>query len=120
MASPTLEEKLAALGLGTASQTLAAWAEHLPFVGPRRRVAQAVGIAWLIAVLWVSVLLVMSVTVWQAGSPPPVPEERFLGLPESVYHVVGLYGGGVLVVLSAFGRPNWFRERSEADVTNPA
>ena len=30
MASPTLEEKLAALGLGTASQTLAAWAERPP------------------------------------------------------------------------------------------
>ena len=87
---------------------LAAWAAHPPFEGSRRRTARGIAILWLVAAVWVGVLLVMSVTVWQASSPPPTPEQAYLGIPATVYHLVGLYGGAVLVLLLAFGSEAWF------------
>ena len=79
-----------------------AWAVHPPFVGSRRWLARAVALVWLVAGAWIGVLLVMSITVWQASGPPPGPEATYLGLTATVYHLVGLYGGVVLALLSAF------------------
>ncbi len=83
---------------------VAAWSAHPPFEGVRQRVARAIAIVWLVAAVWVAVLLVMSVTVWQASSPPRLPEQTYLGIPATAYHLLGLYGGTVLVLLLAFGR----------------
>jgi peptidoglycan/LPS O-acetylase OafA/YrhL len=48
-----------------------AWAAHPPFEGSRRWIARGTTLLWLIAAVWVAVLLTLSVTVWQASSPPP-------------------------------------------------
>lgn len=99
---------------------LAAWAAHPPFEGLRRRIARAVALVWLVAAVWVGVLLVMSVTVWQASSPPPAPEQTYLGLPATAYHLIGLYAGAVLVPLLAFGRSGWFGDSRTAPGAEPA
>jgi len=88
-----------------------AWAAHSPFEGSRRRIAQGATLLWLIAAVWVGVLLVMSVTVWQASSPPPRPEDTYLGLTATVYHLVGLYAGAVLMLVSTFGPDRWLDQR---------
>lgn len=90
---------------------VAAWAAHPPFVGLRQRIARGIAIVWLVAAVWVGVLLVMSVTVWQASSPPQLPEETYLGIPAAGYHLVGLYGGALLVVVLAFGSAGRLGER---------
>ena len=87
---------------------VAAWAAHPPFEGSRRRTARGIAILWLVAAIWVGVLLVMSVTVWQASGPTPTPEQEYLGIPATGYHLVGLYGGAVLVLLLGFGGEAWF------------
>ena len=87
---------------------LEAWAAHDSFEGARRTVARSAALLWGLAATWVAVLLVMSVTVWQASSPPPQPEALYAGLTATVYHVVGLFGGAVLVMLSAFAPAQWF------------
>jgi hypothetical protein len=92
---------------------VAAWAGHPPFEGSRRRTARGIAILWLVAAVWVGVLLLMSVTVWQASSPPPTPEQAYLGIPSTVYHLVGLYGGAVLVLILAFGREGWFGDTAQ-------
>ena len=56
-----------------------AWAAHPPFVGQRRVVARAIALLWLLAAVWVGVLLAMYVTVWGGSStPPPAPEAAYL------------------------------------------
>jgi len=77
-----------------------AWAAHPPFIGRRRRLAQGVALLWLLAAVWTAVLLLAFA---QASGPPPQPEDTYLGLTATVYHVVGLFGGAVLVLISAFG-----------------
>ena len=98
---------------------VAAWAAHPPFGGRRRVIAQGVALVWLIAATWVSVLLVMFLTVWGGGSTPvspfPTPERVYLGLPAAAYHLVGLYVGGILVQVLAFGRSGRLAE----EVTDP-
>jgi len=87
---------------------LEAWAAHDPFEGARRSVAAGAALLWGLAAAWVAVLLVMSVTVWQASSPAPQPQATYLGLTATVYHVVGLFGGAALVLVSAFAPRSWF------------
>jgi hypothetical protein len=81
-----------------------------PFRGGRRLVARGAALLWLVAAAWVGVLLLMY-TVWEHVGPPPTPEPTFMGLPATVYHVIGLYGGVVLVLASAFGPGRWFERR---------
>ncbi len=90
-----------------------AWATHPPFEGSRRRIAKGAALLWLTAAVWVAVLLLMSVTVMTASSPPPRPEDTYLGLTATVYHVLGLYGGVALVLASAFAPDSWFDRRGE-------
>ena len=55
---------------------VAAWAAHPPFAGPRARVAKAVALVWLVAAIWVGVLLAMYVTMfWQGSSTVPATPE---------------------------------------------
>ena len=98
---------------------LAAWAAHPPFEGSRRQIARGVALVWLLAAVWVGVLLVMSVTVWQGSSPPPTPEQTYVGFPATVYHLVGLYAGAVLVLVMAFGRSDWFGDPLAAPGAQP-
>jgi hypothetical protein len=98
----------------------AAWAAHPPFRGSRRHIARGIALLWLVAAVWVAVLLVMSVTVWHASSPTPTPEQAYLGIPATGYYLVGLYGGAVLVLLLAFGRPGWLDRTVIAVTAEPA
>ena len=91
---------------------VAAWAAHRPFVGARRRIAQGIAIVWSVAALWVAALLV----AFQASSSPPAElGQTYVGLTATVYHVVGMYAGGVLVLLLAFGRDRWFERSASRD-----
>jgi hypothetical protein len=85
---------------------VAAWSAHPPFGGQRRRLAQAVAVAWLVAAVWVGVLLLTYVGM-QSGSSSEDPEQAYLGIPATAFHLVGLYGGAVLVLVLAFGRGGW-------------
>lgn len=99
---------------------VAAWAAHPPFEGARRHVAQGVALIWLVAAVWVGVLLLMYVTVWQSSTAPPTPEQAYLGLPATAYHLVGLYAGSALVLLLAFGRQSWFGGSISSATAGPA
>jgi hypothetical protein len=81
---------------------VAAWAAQTPFIGVRRRIARGIALAWLVGAVWIAVLLVAYVAA--EPGPPPTPDEMYLGLSATIYHLVGLYGGLVLVLLLAFGR----------------
>ena len=85
-------------GLGFAAAVAGAVA-HEPLVGSRRVVATAATVIWVIAAVWVGVLLVMANTVWQASGPTPTAEQAFLGIPATVYYVTALYGGTLLMIL---------------------
>ena len=82
-----------------------AWAVAAP---ADRRIAVGVALLWTLAAVWVGVLLLMFVTVWQGLSgPPPGPVLTYLGLPATAYHLLGLYGGWALVLAATFsGRPS--------------
>ena len=100
----------------TVAAGIGAWAAHPPFEGRRRWAAGLIASLWLIGSAWIAVLLVM----YQAmGSrPPPSPEDTYLGLTATVYHVIGVYGGAVLVAISALGPDAWFKpaaDRSRLD-----
>jgi len=41
----------------------------------------------------------------------PGPEDTYLGLTATVYHVAGLYGGAALMLAGAFGPNAWFGGR---------
>ena len=84
-----------------------AWAAQSPFAGQRRLIARGIVVAWLVAAFWIGVLLVMHQMACGCSSPPTSPPNLYLGLPGTVYHLLGLYGGLVLVLMSAFGRYEW-------------
>ena len=102
---------------------VAAWAAQPPFEGRRARVAKGVALVWLVAAIWVGVLLLMYVTVWQASStsgPSPVADQTYLGIPATAYHLIGLFGGSVLVLVLAFGRSDWFGQADSAAQADPS
>jgi hypothetical protein len=85
-----------------------AWAAHAPFVGQRRWVARGVALLWLGAGVVVGAGLVMYLLVEHIG-PEPGPQATYLGLTATVYNLIGLYVGAVLVLFSAFGSERWFQ-----------
>jgi hypothetical protein len=87
---------------------LGAWAAHPPFVGGRRVVARGVALLRLVAAIWIGVVLLMSLTLARTSVPPLGPQATYLGLTATVYHLVGVYGGVVLMLASAFGPDHWF------------
>jgi hypothetical protein len=95
----------------TVAAGIEAWAAHPPFEGRRRWTARLIASLWLIAAVWIAVLLVM----YQAMSsrPPPPPEDTYLGLTATIYHLIGVYSGAVLVAISAFGPDAWFGRSGE-------
>jgi hypothetical protein len=80
---------------------IVAWAVAAPASPARRRIAVGAAVLWTVAAVWVGILLLMVVTVWQgSSSPPPGPVQTYLGLPATVYHLLGLYGGWALVAVA--------------------
>jgi hypothetical protein len=75
-----------------------AWAVREPYGEARRRVAIAFAVAWLVAAVWIGVLLVM---YQSASRPPPEVEATYFGLTATAYRLVALYGGAVLVTIAA-------------------
>jgi hypothetical protein len=81
-----------------------AWCLRQPDVDWRRRTAKGIAVAWVVAAIWIGVLLSM----FQAASgPPPGPEETYIGLTATVYHVVAVYGGALATLIAAFGPRRW-------------
>lgn len=89
-----------------------AWAAHPPFAGPRRWLARGTALLWLVAAAWVGVLLLMYQALCACSSPPRPTEDTYLGLTATIYHLIGLYGGAVAVVISAVGPDGWFKRVS--------
>lgn len=85
-----------------------AWATQSPFAGQRRILARGIAVVWLVVAFWIGVLLVMYQTACGCSGPTPPPTNYYLGLPGTIYHLLGLYGGLVLILASAFGQDRWF------------
>jgi hypothetical protein len=79
-----------------------AWAAREPATSVHRSIARGVAVVWLVAATWIAVLWAWASTAM--SGPPPGPPLTFLSIDVSVYYVIGLYAGTVLVTLSAFGR----------------
>jgi hypothetical protein len=90
---------------------LEAWAAHSPFAGARRSLARGIALVWLVAAVWIGVLLVMYTAACGCSYPTPPPTVYYAGLPGTAYHLAGLYGGLVLVLVSAFAPERWFVRR---------
>jgi hypothetical protein len=86
-----------------------AWAAHEPFIGPRRILARGIGLAWLVAAIWIGVLLLMFEVACGCSGPTPSPTQYYAGLPGVVYNLVALYGGLILILASAFAPGRWMR-----------
>jgi hypothetical protein len=95
-----------------------AWATQSPYTGPRRIVARAIAVVWLVAAVWIGVLLVMYQTACGCSSPSPPPTNFYIGLPGVIYELVGLYGGLILILASAFGNDQWWSARQPRAATN--
>ncbi|HEX2141539.1 MAG TPA: hypothetical protein VHK28_04575 [Candidatus Limnocylindria bacterium] len=72
-----------------------------PFRGGRRAVAWAIAGGWLIAAVWIGALLAWWQAMCACSYPPRSPEETYLGLTATAYHLIGVYGGAALVIASA-------------------
>ncbi|MSP56000.1 MAG: hypothetical protein EXR69_10410 [Myxococcales bacterium] len=84
---------VAALGLASVQ----AWAVRFPTPG-RNILAVGIAVVWLIAGVWIDVLLLMF--HW-ASRPAPKVEATYLGVTATVYHLVALHLGAILLTASA-------------------
>jgi len=96
----------ALVGLAASTQ---AWCVREPGNPWLMRTARVIALAWAAAAAWIGVLLVM---YQSASRPPPGPEELYLGVTATVYHLAALYGGLVLVSIAAFGPRRWLDRAS--------
>jgi len=62
---------------------------------------------------------IASLSPIQARLPPPGPEDTYLGLTATVYHVVGLYAGAVLMLLSALALTAGSTSGDQTQVVRP-
>ena len=83
---------------------IGAWAVHEPYAGVRRHVAFGVGFVWLAAAVWIGALLVLYQVTCGCSRAEPPPEEAYLGLTATAYHLAGLYLGGALMWVAARSR----------------
>ena len=74
-----------------------------------RRLAIAIAWAWLIAAVWIDLLLGWYQAV--ASRTPPTPEATYLVLTATVYHLIALHGGALLVMLAAHVPERWVTAR---------
>ena len=83
---------------------IGAWAVQEPYTGQRLMLARGIAGLWLVAAGWIAVLLLMERVACGCSSPPPLPDETYVGLPATVYHVAAVYLGGALMTVAAFSR----------------
>jgi hypothetical protein len=90
-----------------------AWAAQSPFAGTRRFLARGIAVAWLVAALWIGFLGVWFGLACGCSGPPKPPPSLYLGVPGTAYQLLGLYGGLILVLGSAFGPDRWFKRAAK-------
>ena len=88
----------------TVAGGVGAWAVHEPYAGRRQLLARAIGGLWVIAAGWIGALLLMYQVTCGCSMPVRPPEQTFLGLTATVYHLVGVYLGGALMAVAVFSR----------------
>lgn len=80
-----------------------------PFTGERRGAAKVVALAWLGAAVWALLLLAWATAMCSCSYPAPDPSipvpppPTYLGLPPTVFHVLGLFGSAAVIGLAVFG-----------------
>ena len=77
-----------------------AWAVADPTGRPHRFAAHTIAGAWTVAAVWIGVLLIGYQAACACIGPPPLPEDTYLGLTATAYHLVGVYGGLALVLFA--------------------
>jgi hypothetical protein len=104
-------EPMAFFAAATVLAAIQAWAGREPYAGGRRAIGTGIAFVWLMAAAWIGLLLL----AYQGASwPPPEPEATYLGLTATIYHLVALYGGAVLVTLAGLWPPVTRRAESKA------
>ncbi|MGH2454988.1 MAG: hypothetical protein ACRDHD_01830 [Candidatus Limnocylindria bacterium] len=88
-----------------------AWAAVQP-TGWARATRWVIAGGWVVAAVWIGVLLGMYQAMCACSYPPRPPEPTYLGLPATAYHLAGLYGGGVLIVLGSITSERGVRRRT--------
>jgi hypothetical protein len=91
-----------------------AWATSTRLRGGRRIVALGITAAWAVAGVWIGALLGMYQAMCACSRPPPPVELTYLGIPATAYHLIGLYGGLVLIIAGTR-----LAHRRRDDVTPP-
>lgn len=91
-----------------------AWASTGSPTPRSRAVSRIVAGAWAVAAIWIGVLLIGYQAMCACSSPPRAPEETYLGLTATAYHLVGLYGGLALVLFAEISA----RREGAADVAD--
>jgi hypothetical protein len=81
---------------------LNAWVVRRPHASVERWIATGTAGLWVLAAAWAAALLIMSVTIMQASSPPPTPENPYAGLTPTTYRVAALFGGAILLLTATF------------------
>jgi hypothetical protein len=89
-----------------------AWAAHPPYADLRRALARIAAGVWLVAGIWIAILLIMFHGVGDGPTPPP--EQTYLGLTATIYHLVGMYAGLGLVLIAAFAPEHRFGRTTSA------
>lgn len=103
------QEGIAFFAVTSLGAGVQAWATRGEFAGPRRRVAIAIAWAWLIAAVWIDLLLAWYQAA--ASRTTPTPEATYLGLTATVYHLFALHAGALLVLLAAHLPERWVAAR---------
>lgn len=61
--------------------------------------------------IWIAALLLF---FREGDGPPPAPEATYLGLTAVIYHLVGMYGGLVCILVASVAPDRWFRRLQRA------
>jgi hypothetical protein len=73
------------------------------WVGRRRLVGRSLAVAWVLAAVWIGVLLVGYQTSCACTTAPLAePDPNVAGIPTTLFHVLATYVGGVLVAVATF------------------
>jgi hypothetical protein len=88
----------------TVAGGIGAWAVREPYSGRRQLLGRLIGGLWLIAAGWIGALLLMYQVTCGCSMPVVPPEETYVGLTATVYHLAGVYLGGALMAVAAFSR----------------
>ena len=90
--------------VATVAALIQAWCLRDPESVELRRLAIGIALAWVAGAIFIGVMLGM---YQSAARPPPAPEDTYVGLTATVYHVIGVYGGALLTLIAALGPRRW-------------